>query len=312
MRIAIFGTGGVGGYFGGRLAQAGHSVVFIARGAHLDAIQSEGLGVESLAGDFLLRPAEATADPASAGPVDLILVCVKAWQVPAAAAAMAPMLGECSLVLPLVNGVEAAGQIAAAVGEAPVLGGLCRIVSYIAGPGRIRHAGVEPSVEFGEMDGRRSDRAEALLRAWRRAVGVSTTIPPDIETAIWEKFLFIAPFSGVGSVSRATAGRIRRIPETSEMLRAAMEEVFQLALARGVALRPDAVDRTMAFVDELPESATSSMQRDIQEGRPSELEAQTGAVVRLARAASTHAPVNEHIYRRLLPAERRARRGDSA
>ena len=309
MRIAVFGAGGVGGYFGGRLAQAGHSVVFIARGAHLQAIRRDGLHVESLAGDFVVRPAEATDSPGSAGQVEAVLVCVKAWQVPEAAQAMLPMLGPRSFVVPLENGVEAADQIASAVGSDRVLGGLCKIVSYLAAPGRIRHAGVEPRVEFGERGGLRSDRPASLRAAFEAAGGVSVGIPDDIDAALWEKFLFIAPFSGVGAVTRAPAGVLRGIPETREMLRAAMQEVFTLARARGVAVREDVVARTLGFVDALPKDATSSMQRDILEGRPSELEYQNGTVVRLGRAAGVATPVNESIYRSLLPAELRARGG---
>jgi 2-dehydropantoate 2-reductase len=307
MRIAVFGAGGVGGYFGGRLAQAGHSVVFIARGAHLEAIRRDGLQVESLAGDFLVRPAEATDAPGSVGPVDAILICVKAWQVPEAARALRPMLGPSTFVVPLENGVEAADQVAAVVGAERVLGGLCKIMSFLAAPGRIRHAGVEPRIEFGERGVGRGERVASLRKAFEGAVGVSVGVPNDIEAAVWEKFLFIAPFSGVGAVTRAAAGVLRSIPETREMLRAAMQEVSELARAKGVAIRADAVARTLGFVDALPKEATSSMQRDILEGRPSELEFQNGTVVRLGRAAGVPVPVNESIYRSLLPAEAKAR-----
>lgn len=311
MRIAIFGTGGVGGYFGGRLAQAGHAVVFIARGAHLTAIRREGLRVESVSGDFVVQPAEASDDPASVGIVDAVLVCVKAWQVTEAAHALMPMLGPSSVVVPLENGVEAAEELAAVVGAQRVLGGLCKIVSYVAGPGRIRHAGVPPRVELGERDGRPSERVAALRAAFEKAGGVSVGTPDDIEAAVWEKFLFIAPFSGVGAVTRMPAGGFRSVPETRAMLEAAMQEVFDLARARGIALRENAVDRTLGFVDALPADATASMQRDILEGRPSELEHQNGTVVRLGREEGLPVPVNECIYRSLLPAELKARGNDA-
>ncbi len=307
MRIAIYGTGGVGGYFGGRLAEAGHDVIFLARGAHLDAIRRDGLVVESVSGDFAIRPAHATDAPAEVGPVDAVLVCVKAWQVPAAAAELGPLLGAETFVVPLQNGVEAADQIAAAVGAERVVGGLCRLLSYVAGPGRIRHAGVAPVVELGERGSGPSARVEALRSAFAGAKGVEVRVPADIEVATWEKFLFIAPFGAVGAVTRMPAGVVRSVPETREMLRAAMQEVFALAGARGVALDGGAVDRTMAYVDSLPEETTASMQRDIVEGRPSELEQQTGTVVRLGPAAALPVPVNECLYRSLLPAELRAR-----
>jgi len=307
MRVAIFGTGGVGGYFGGRLAQAGHAVVFIARGAHLQAIRRDGLRVESVAGDFVVWPAEATDAPAEAGQVDAVLVCTKAWQVGEAAGAMGPLLAPETLVVPLTNGVEAADELASVVGRERVLGGLCRILSYVTGPGCIRHAGVAPQVEFGERHGRTTARVLALRAAFESAHGVNVVVPPDIEIAAWEKFLFIAPLSGIGAVSRLAVGGFRDEPEWRPPLEAAMREVVGLARARGVRLADDAVLRTLAYVDRLPPDTTASMQRDILAGKPSELEAQTGAVVRLAEAAGLTVPVNQKIYETLLPLEQSAR-----
>jgi 2-dehydropantoate 2-reductase len=312
MRIAVFGAGGVGGYFGGRLAQAGASVVFIARGAHLEALRRDGLRVESIAGDFVVRPAEATSDPASIGAVDVVLVCVKAWQVPEIAPALLPLLNADTAVVPLENGVEAADQLAAVVGPERVLGGLCKIVSFVVGPGHIRHAGIAPRIEFGERGGRKSERVAALRAAFEEASGLSVGTPEDIDAALWEKFLFIAPVSGVGAVTRVPIGAFRSVPETRAMLEAAMQEVFDLARARGIALRADAVARTMGFVDGLPADATASMYRDIVEGRPSELEYQNGTVVRLGRQAGVPVPVHEFLYRSLLPAELQARQKAAA
>jgi 2-dehydropantoate 2-reductase len=308
MRIAIFGAGGVGGYFGARLAQAGESVVFIARGAHLDAIRREGLRVESPLGFVTLRPASATDEPAAVGAVDAVLVCVKTWQVAEAAKAMRPLLGTDTFVVPLLNGVEAADQLAAVIGDDRVLGGLCKIMSYVAAPGRIRHAGVDPRVEFGERGKPRSARVEALARAFEKAIGLSMGTPEDIEAALWAKFLFITPLSGVGAVTRRPAGVLRRVPETRRMLEAAMREVFEVGRARGVRLRDDSVAETMEYVDGLPEETTASMQRDILEGRPSELESQNGAVVRLGKERGVAVPVNECLYASLLPAELEARK----
>lgn len=307
MRIAVFGSGAVGGYFGGRLAQAGESVTFIARGAHLEAIQREGLVVSSTAGDFVVRPAQATADPEAVGRVDLVLVGVKAWQVEDAARSMLPLLGPESTVVPLQNGVEAADQLGAVVGAERVLDGVCRLLSELEAPGRIRHAGMTPRIEFGERDGRRSARVEALRTAFGAAPGVAAIVPEDIRAVVWEKFLFIAPFSGVGAVTRMPAGVLRAVPETRRLLESAMREVSVLARARGVRLRDDAVARTLGFIDGLPPEATASMQRDILAGRRSELEQQSGAVVRLGRQASVAVPANEFLYASLLPAEIEAR-----
>jgi 2-dehydropantoate 2-reductase len=307
MRVAVFGTGGVGGYFGGRLGQAGEWLALIARGAHLEAIRRDGLTVESVAGDFVVRPAAASDDPRAVGPVDVVLVGVKAWQVKEAASAIGPLLGPTTAVVPLQNGVEAADELAAVVGAEHIVPGLCRIACSLAAPGRIRHSGVAPRIEFGETDGRPSERVAALRAAFERALGVSVATPEDIQAALWDKFLFIAPLSGVGAVTRATVGVVRGVPETRRMLEAAMGEVFRLARARGVALRDDAVGRTLGYVDGLPPETTASMQRDILEGRPSELENQNGAVVRLGRSAGVAVPVNECLYRSLLPAELKAR-----
>jgi len=212
MRIAIFGSGGVGAYFGGRLARASHGVAFVARGAHLEALRRNGLAVESVAGDFTVRPVEVTDDPREIGPVDAVLVGVKAWQVREAARAMGPLLGAETFVVPLQNGVEAADELADVIGASRVLPGLCRIMSFVAGPGRIRHTSIAPRIEFGERDGRTSARVAALRDAFAQAEGLSAVTPPDIAVALWEKFLFIAPVSAVGAVTRMSAGAFRAVP----------------------------------------------------------------------------------------------------
>ena len=307
MRFAVVGTGGVGAYFGGRLAQAGESVAFLARGAHLTAMREHGLRVDSVAGDFVIAPVEASDDPARIGPVDVVLVGVKAWQVRETARTLGPLLGPRTFVVPLQNGVEAAGQLAEVLGPERVIGGLCKIVSAIVAPGHVRHSGVPPRVEFGERDGSRSDRVEALRQAFERAQGVSAVVPDDVEAAIWEKFLFIAPVSGVGAVTRQPVGAMREIPQTRALIERAMFEVAALARAKGVNLPDAAVARNMRYVDGLPPDATASMQRDIMEGRPSELEQQNGAIARLGDEAGVPVPVNAFLYAALLPAERRAR-----
>lgn len=307
MRIAVLGAGAVGSYFGGRLAQAGESVVFIARGRTLEALRRDGLRVLSIAGDFEVRPAEATDNPAEAGAADVVLLGVKTWQVGEAAAAMGPLLGPETAVLPLLNGVEAYDQLASVLGSDHVLGGMCRILASQAEPGVVRHTAIEPALHFGEWDGRLSDRVARLKNVLDLCLGVKALISQSIKTTVWEKFLFIAPFSGVGALTRAPAGILRALPETRALLEGLMHEIVELASARGVALRADIVQRTMAGVDALPPEGTASMQRDILEGRPSELEAQVGAVVRLAREAGIVLPLHGSLYASLLPAEKRAR-----
>jgi len=307
MHIAVFGAGAVGGYFGGRLAQAGQHVTFIARGEHLRAVQRDGLHLRSVEGDVHIDPVRATDDPSAVDPTDVILVAVKAWQVPDAARAMRPMMGSKTFVVPLENGVEAPSQLAEMLGEERVIGGMCKIISAVAEPGHIHHRGISPIIAFGELDGRRSERAERLLEAFADTEGVTAAIPPDIRTAMWEKFLFIAPFSGLGAVTRSPIGNLRSLPETRTMLEEAMREIIILARSQGIHLEDDAVDNAMAFVDSLPAQGTASMQRDVVAGRPSELEAQNGAVVRLAREAGLAAPTHRFIYTALLPQELAAR-----
>jgi len=306
MRIAVFGAGGVGGYFGGRLAQAGQELVFIARGTHLQAMQSTGLRVDSLKGDFTLPKVQTTDDPAQVGEVDFVLVAVKAWQVPEAAKAMLPLVGEHTCVLPLENGVEAPDQLVEVLGTGRVLGGLCHISAYIANPGHIKHVGIEPHIALGELDGQLSQRAESLRLALEQA-GVWAEVPEDIQAAMWEKFLFIAAISGVGAVTHAPAGVLRQLPGSRQLLEDAMGEIFALSRARGVNLPDDILAKTMAFVDNLPPGVTASMQRDILQGKPSELESQNGAVVRMGAKAGVATPVNTFLYHSLLPQEKRAR-----
>ncbi|HEU0252364.1 MAG TPA: 2-dehydropantoate 2-reductase [Pyrinomonadaceae bacterium] len=299
MRIAVFGTGGVGGYFGGRLAHAGEDVTFIARGEHLRAIKATGLKVDCLKGDFVVFPAKATDDVSEVGEVDLVVVGVKAWQVPEAARAMRPLVGPNTTVLPLQNGVDAASQLVAELGADKVIGGLCRIVSFVVGPGHIRHAGYIPSIIIGELDNHRSRRIERIEEMFKQA-DVAISIATDIQVALWTKFLFIASFSGVGAVAHAPAGVIRKDPKWRSLMLKAMEEIYALAQARGVKLPPDSIDTVMTSVDSLPEDATSSMQRDIAAGKPSELEAQNGAVVRMAREAGVEVPTHALIHASLL------------
>jgi len=307
MRIVIFGTGGVGGYFGGRLAQAGEDVIFIARGEHLRALREDGLQVDSLKGDFVVRPAKATDDPSRVGFADVVLVGVKAWQVSEAAQAMRPIVGPETFVVPLENGIEAPSQLAAALGAERVLGGLCRISSFLIRPGLIRHMGIEPYVAFGELDGRMEGRGGRLKRAFDKCVGVQAEMLPDIQAAMWSKFLFIVAVSGVGALTRTPMGVYRSLPATRQMLEDVMREVRAVAQARNVGLPDDIVEKTLANIDATAPATLASMQRDIMEGRPSELEAQTGAVVRLGLELSVPTLVNTFIYNALLPQEKKAR-----
>jgi len=307
MRVTVFGAGAVGAYFGGRLAEAGEEVAFVARGETLRALSQRGLRVTSPDGDFTLHPIRASDTPADLGLADVVLLGVKAWQVPDAARAMGPLLGPDTFVVPLQNGVEAPAQLAAVLGPERVLGGLCRILAWIAAPGEIRHEGVEPYIGFGELAGGLSPRVERLQQAFARCRGVTAEALEDVRAELWRKFLFIASVSGLGAVTREPIGMLRSRPETRDQLERAMREVLAVARAHGVALPDDTVEETLAFTDTVPAEGTASMQRDIIAGRPSELEAQSGAVVRLGRERGVATPVHAFLYRALLPLELRSR-----
>jgi 2-dehydropantoate 2-reductase len=301
MRIAILGAGGVGGYFGALLAQAGHDVTFLARGKHLRAMQDQGLQVKSPHGDFVVNPVKATARPAEVGPVTYVVVAVKRYQLEAAAASMAPLVGPGTTVAPLLNGVDAHQALIGALGPEPVIGGLCSIVSMVERPGLIRQESELRRVVLGELDGRQSERVEQLVRAWREC-GVEAIHSEDIHRSMWTKFLFIASLGGVSSLGRATMGEIRAQDATIALLRDAMWEVASVAQALGVEVGEEEIRGAMQLVAQFEASATSSMQRDVVEGRPFELEAFSGTVVRKGAAAGVETPVHRAMYALLLPA----------
>jgi 2-dehydropantoate 2-reductase len=306
MRIAMVGAGAVGSYFGGKLAQGGSEVVFLARGENLEALRRGPLRVESIAGDFEIK-VRATDAPEAAGVAEVIFMAVKTWQVTAAAELLTPMLGTDSVVIPLENGVEAPSQIASVVGWEHVAGGLCKIIAYMAGPGHVRHVGAEPLVAFGELSfNGQGQRLEKVRLEFMRA-RVTCEIAADITTAMWEKFIFIASISGIGAVTRLPIGAIRSARVLRARLVRAIDEMIEVGRAHGVALPSDIADKTLSYIDSLPNDGTSSMQRDIAAGVPSELEAQNGAVVRLGRAAGVPTPVHDEIYAALQPLETRAR-----
>lgn len=309
MRIAIAGAGGVGGLLAGLLARSGVEVALLARGEHAEAIRRDGLRVDSPLGRFTVRVSAVSEDPAAVGPADALLVAVKAWQVADLAPRLAPILAGGGVAVPLQNGVEAAGRLAAALGEERVAGGLIAVLAWIDGPGAVRHMGGILRVRVGErgpLAGRPSPRLEALA-ASLRAAGADAEVVPDVERASWEKLLLIEPWGAVSAAARAPIGVVRAVPETRGVLVACMEEVAALARARGVRLPEEAVAKALAIVDSAPPEGTASMQRDLGAGRPSELEDQLGAVVRLARAAGSPAPLHAALHALLLPQERAAR-----
>jgi 2-dehydropantoate 2-reductase len=307
MKIIIFGTGGVGAYFGGRLAQAGQDVTFIARGEHLKAIQQHGLKVDSIHGDFVIHPAQATHTTESIGKVDLILLATKAWQLESAIEQMKPSIGENTSILPLLNGMEHIDKLLKAFGNKHLLGGLCRISSFIEGAGHIRHMGVNPYIAFGELDNSKSTRIESIYKMFSDIKNITAEIPADINIAMWEKYVFISGTSGVGAITRLPINEYRAIPESRQMLINAMQETLSIAKARRVLLANNFIDETMQRIDNIPVGMLASMQKDIMQGRPSELDDQIGAVIRMGKTLNIPTPTHEKIYNQLLPLEQKAR-----
>ena len=325
MRVAVYGAGAVGCVFGAALAKGGarggpgggHEVVFIARGRTLEAIREHGVRVrrgEPDTPDTLDAPgATATDDPASVGPVDLVLVCVKAWQVPEVALAMRPLVepGRTS-VIPLQNGVDAPRQLAEVLGPERVLPGSCRVICETVEPGVASQSAFIQEITFGpyspELEPDQRPRIERIAGALR-ASEIAAAVPEDIWAALWWKFAFISTLSGLGAVTRMTTGELRTHPETRELVEACLAEIVNVGRARAVGLGASAAAEIMAFIDTVPAGMTTSMQRDWQAGRPSELEAQPGAVVRLGREAGVPTPVSGFCWRVLSPGERVARGG---
>ncbi|MFR9778973.1 2-dehydropantoate 2-reductase [Micromonospora sp. MS34] len=307
MRIAVVGAGGIGGYFGGRLAVAGHDVGFLARGAHLAAMREHGLSVHSVAGDFLVSDVRAADRAEALGEADVVLLAVKTWQLDAALSAIGPLVGPVTAIVTTQNGVDTPQRVADRFGREAVLPGTAKIFAHREAPGHVRHVGGPGLLTYGEWDDRVTPRVERLRVALVDA-GVEAIVPADIWTELWSKFLFVEPFGALGAATDATLGVLRSRPGTRTLLGALMGEVGDLAAARGVRLPDDVVRRTLAFVDEQPPTGRSSLQRDIMAGRPSELDAWTGAVVRLAAGAGVPTPVHDMLYE--LLAARVAQAGD--
>jgi 2-dehydropantoate 2-reductase len=299
MKIAVVGAGAVGGYFGARLAQAGHDVTFVARGPNLSALRAHGLAVESALGPATVRAA-ATDDVANVGPVDVVLLCVKLWDVAALAPRLAPLLAPGGVVIPLQNGVDAPAILAASLGGERVLGGVAYIAATLKAPGVVAHTGTMARLVVGAFPGGPVQAAQAFVDACRDA-RVDAEVSPDIQRALWEKFVFLASLAGVTAASRQPVGVIRADPELRATMRAAMQEAFDLGRARGVALQEGFVDGRMAFLDGLPFEMRSSMLNDLVAGGRLEAPWLSGAVARMASESGTTAPVHATLYAVVKP-----------
>lgn len=311
MRIAIMGSGGVGGYYGARLAKAGHDVHFVARGAHAETMRVRGLLVRSDAGDLQLERVSVVEDPKEIGSADLVVIAVKLWDTDAAARATVPLVGPDTAVISLQNGVEKDEVIAAIVGREHLVGALTYIIARIVEPGVISQSGTLHRVIVGEFAGGISPRADRIAAAFAEA-GTDASASPDIRREIWQKFAFLSSSSAVTAVTRLPMGAVRTNPATRAMLRDAIAEVVLVARAEGVAIGDDFVDAQLRFVDSLPSSGRASMANDLLRGGRLELEWLSGAVVRRGERAGVPTPVHRTLYAALAPYANGAPEGASS
>jgi 2-dehydropantoate 2-reductase len=300
MKIAVIGAGGVGGYFGGKLAQAGHDVTFVARGRHLDALRSAGLRIESGLGNVSVAPARATHAIADVGPVDVAMFCVKLWDVEATAPQLKPLVAKGGVVIPFQNGVESHDVLRNALGADRVLGGVAYIAATIREPGVIAHTGTMARLTVGAFEPQLQPRAEGFAAACK-AAGFDCEVAADIGAALWKKYVFLAAMAGCTSLTRSPVGVIRSDPDIRVTMEAAMREIVDLARARGVELGDDFAARQLRFLDSLPEAMRSSMLNDLMAGNRLEAPWLSGGVARMAREAGLAAPVNATIYAALKP-----------
>ena len=300
MRIAVIGTGGVGGAFGAALAKAGGDVTFLARGAHLAAMKANGLRVEGDRGDTLIHPVQATDDPASIGVVDVVLFCVKLWDVETAGEAIRSLVGPETAVIPLQNGIDAAARLTPILGAKAIMGGTVGISATIAAPGLIKQIGTMMTMSFGELDGSPSLRGDRLLALARKA-GFDVTLTNAIETAIWIKFIMLTGVSGVTALTRLPVGKLRDDPDVFGLFEAVMHETEALGRARGVAGLDGAADRHLAWLRTSPPTVMASMAHDLIRGNRIELPWLAGRVVSLGKELGVPTPANAFIHAALKP-----------
>ena len=306
MKIAIMGTGGVGGYYGGFLAQKGQDVIFIARGAHLQAIREKGLQVKSVLGNFFVSTANATDDPTEVGPVDLILFTTKTYHTETAAQAIKPMIDQGTVVISLQNGIDAAERIGAHVGMEHLVGGATWLSAAIEAPGVIGQYSQFRRIVLGEFNGKVTTRLKTIYETLQ-VTGITVELSDNILKVLWTKFVFIASVSAIGSLTRVNFGEFRHVPEARVILTEAIGEVAAVAQARRVELDRDVVDKMLEFIDNSAASIKPSMQRDVEVGRPSELKSLIGIVARLGEQNGVPTKVMSLAYAMLKPGDLKAR-----
>jgi 2-dehydropantoate 2-reductase len=300
MRIAVIGAGGVGGAFGAALAKAGADVTFVARGAHLKAMRENGLRVEGGRGETLINPAQATSDPATIGPVDFVLFCVKLWDVESAGETIKPLIGPTTAVIPLQNGVDSAERLIPILGAPAVMGGVAQISATIAAPGVVRQVGTFMRLIFGELEGGKSARGEAFLGLCQKA-GFDATHSDQIMTELWMKFILLATNAAMTAATRSPLGMLRDDPDIAPLFFRASAEVAAVGRARGVKLPDDAAEKTVGFTNHAPPTMMASMAHDLIRGNRIELPWLSGKVVSLGRELGVPTPVHEVLYAVLKP-----------
>lgn len=294
MKIVVMGTGGLGGYFGARLAAGGNDVTFIARGKHLEAMLREGLRIASDVSPLHVHPVNAVDRPERVGAVELAIVAVKLWDTETAAETIRPAIGPQTAIVSFQNGVDAVERIAGVLGQEHVLGGVGYIAATIEAPGVIRHTGAMQRLVFGELNGMRSPRVDAFAAACTKA-GIDCEASTDIRKAIWEKFVFIVGLSAVTALFRRSVGPIRAHARSRNLLLEIMREAVAVGRSSGVALDPSFAEQRMAFVDTLPEKMNTSMYADLQRGNRLELPWMSGKVASLGEELGVPTPANRFV-----------------
>ncbi len=300
MRIAVIGAGGVGGGFGAALAKAGADVTFVARGAHLAAMRANGLRIEGDRGETLIHPVQATADPAAIGPVDIVLFCVKLWDVETAGEQIKPLIGPGTAVIPLQNGIDSGDRLVPILGASHVMTGTVGISATIAAPGVIRQTGTFMSMAFGERDGTITPRATNFLALCKKA-GFSTLLSDKIAVPLWEKFILLAAMSGCTAVTRLPIGKLRDDPDVFALFEAVMRETEAVGRAEGVPLPADVVEKRIAMIKGQTPNVMASMAVDLLRGNRLELPWLAGKIVALGRTHAIPTPANAAIFAALKP-----------
>ena len=307
MRVLIFGTGGVGGYFGARMAEAGMDVIFLARGDHFEALNNKGLILKSINGDLHLHPIKAVKDTSGVTTeIDLIILGVKAYQIETTTDLLQPIISKNTIILPLQNGVEVVDQLLRRINKKNIIAGFCKIYTKIEGPGIIRHFAHDPELLIGELDNSKSPRIIKLKKELDKAK-FKTTIPEDIHAELWKKFMFICSVSGMGALTRITIGEMYESESIRHMIKKTAQEIYELASSKEIILSRNTVNLILHFIEKQPYDSTSSLQRDMMAEKPSELENFNGYIVKEAPKYGLETPINGFIYQCLLPQELKAR-----